>query len=112
MLTSNEITAEAYRFDDEKHVHYVKITFQGMTIAGITVKASKYESAPLWVQMPAYKSGPNWKHYIEFRNSPLKDVIEEKCREAALDYKVQDSPTTAKPSPRLDVLEQLSAEEL
>jgi hypothetical protein len=115
MLTATDMMAECYRYDDIKDTHFVKIGFQGMTISGIMVKPSKYPDSPRWVEMPAYRSGAGrWNHYIEFKNSDIKEVIEAKCREAAESYTPteKDVSAPAKPKRPTDPLEQIDYDEL
>ena len=83
-----EVTAEAYHYDSEKQIHYVKIKLLGMYINGIHVKPSRhFAERGQWVQMPSYQQRGVWKRYIEFAaDSELKQVIEDKCREAAQNY--------------------------
>lgn len=82
MATINEmITAEVYHEKDG--VYYVKAHFVGMDISGITVRQSK-KFEELWVQMPMYKVGTQFRRYIEFQKNQqgeaIKGVLETKAR--------------------------------
>ena len=60
------VTAEQYTKKDK--VHYVKVEIDGLYISGIRVQKSiKYDNR-LWIQMPKYKAGKEWRAYVESEN--------------------------------------------
>lgn len=64
--------------------HYVKLEIDGVFISGIKVSASKKYEGQVWIQMPTYKQGKDWKRYIEIANdSPLGREIYERIEEIA-----------------------------
>jgi len=90
-ITEAKITAESYH--EYNGIHYVKVSFEGMYISGITVQKSK-KYMGWWVQMPAYKDRMGkWKKYIEYANdSELKAMIEAKAIEA-IEQPVANTPS-------------------
>jgi hypothetical protein len=92
-LNEEDITAEVYH--QSNGVYYIKVELLGMYISGITARISpKFPEKGLWVQMPAYLMSGSWKKYIEFSKlSPLKFVIEDKCKKAVEQTTTQPNET-------------------
>lgn len=87
-VLEKQMRAEAYFEKDG--VYYVKAKLWGMAISGITVRPSKkYDE--LWVQMPMFKAGGQFRRYVEFdkdeNGETFKDVIETKARLAVEAYR-------------------------
>jgi hypothetical protein len=86
-VLEKNMRAEAYFEKDG--VCYIKARLWGMAISGITVRPSK-KFDELWVQMPMFKAGGQFRRYVEFdkdeNGETFKDVIETKARLAAEAY--------------------------
>jgi|GEM_PF-6391557 len=75
-----DIRAETYTKSDD--FHYVKLEIDGVYISGIKVSESKKQPGTLWIQMPSYRLGQQWKRYIETENdSPLGQAMYRKIEE-------------------------------
>lgn len=76
-----QIKAEVYF--EKNGVYYVKARILGMAISGITVRDSK-KFDEMWVQMPMFKAGTQFRRYVEFDKDEygetIKDVMESKAR--------------------------------
>lgn len=82
-ISRDDVKAEVYHTSNG--ISYAKVHLCGMAIVGIQVKKSvKYPERGLWVQMPAFKSGNDWRKYVEFdKDAEIREWIEDACRQAA-----------------------------
>lgn len=88
LLNAQTISAEIYNYDPVRERYYVKLKFHQAYICGIVVQPSIQNPGKYMINMPSYKRGLGWAHYIEFeKTSPLKALIEDKALNAVLAYK-------------------------
>jgi hypothetical protein len=105
IVDPNEIDAEVYHHDKERNRFYIKVSFTslGMYINSFVLQPSKYEDQPAWLQPPKHRQGFKWVGTVDFeKSSELWQVIEQKAREAALDY--EQNPPMPLPTKKLDVV--------
>jgi hypothetical protein len=90
--------------------HFAKVCIDGLYISGIKVSKSMRSPNQLWIQMPAYKKGKQWKRYIEAANdSPLAQkiysAIEEKAKPLIMEESVDiQHSDTLMPNRKADVV--------
>lgn len=87
-IDTSEIQAEVYAKNNEKDIHYVKVTIPSlhMYINSITVRPSK-KFGDMWFQMPAFCIGRSWVKPIEFSgDSQFQDLLKDAAFRAVEEY--------------------------